>query len=255
MLDDVRRSPHLGLLVSEPARAALDMGLMLAATPWLAAARRGDGHGVLVLPGLLASDGSTVTLRAFLRRRGYTVRGWRLGRNLGPRESVVDGLAGGLHSLADHTGGAVSIIGWSLGGIFARGLALDHPHLVRQVITLGSPFRISEGHRTRADRTYASLSVLHARETRMRAAADYGSALRVPTTSVYSRLDGIVGWRACLDEPTPIHQNVEVRCSHLGFGFDPATVWVVADRLAQREDRWEPFEAPPALRRLYGRIS
>ncbi|HYN28257.1 MAG TPA: alpha/beta hydrolase [Dermatophilaceae bacterium] len=248
--------PGFGLWLTEPVRGAADAALLVAATPWLAAARNGDGHGVLVLPGLLADDRSTKPLRAYLKRRGYYVRGWRLGRNIGPSAAILDGLPGGLEALADRTGGTVDVIGWSMGGIFARTLARDHPDLVRQVITLGSPFGVAHGHRTRADRTYDRLAPLHAHEhERLPVRSSLAEPLAVPSTSVYSRLDGIVSWRACLTEAGDTTQNVEVRCSHLGYGFDPATLWVVADRLSQSEGRWERFDPPRALRTFYGRVS
>src|SRR6266436_4679780 len=113
----------MGLLLTEPARTLADLVTLPLAAPWLAFAPRGDGHGVLVLPGFLASDSSTAVLRQFLRRLGYDVRGWRLGRNLGPTIEVLDGLPVQLAELASRTGGPVSVIGWSLGGIYARELA------------------------------------------------------------------------------------------------------------------------------------
>lgn len=245
--------PGAALYLTEPARGMFDAAMLPLGAPWLARAPRGDGHGVLVLPGLLAADGSTRPLRMFLRRKGHYVRGWRLGRNYGPTESVLDGMPGGLRDLAERTEGPVSIIGWSLGGIYARHLARQHPGLVRQVITLGSPFGVAHGHRTRADATFERLGSLHARGGRVPPRRDLSAAVNVPSTSLYSKLDGVVGWRSCLGPTTPSHQNVEVRCSHLGFGFDPATMWVVADRLARPVTDWAPFEAPRLLRPLYPR--
>lgn len=254
-LQAVGRIPGRALWLTEPVRAVVDAGLLVAATPWLAAAKNGDGHGVLVLPGLMANDGSTKPLRAYIRRRGYYVRGWRLGRNLGPTSTILRGLPGGLRDLAETTGGPVSVIGWSMGGIFARELARSHPDEVRQVITLGSPIGVAHGHRTRADRTYNLLSGMHARGGEFPERAQLARPVPVPSISVYSRLDGIVGWRSCLAEPSDTHQNIEVRCAHLGFGMDPATLWAVADRLAQPPDRVEPFDPPRALRAFYGSIT
>ena len=247
--------PGRALWLSEPVRAVVDAGLLVAATPWLAAAKNGDGHGVLVLPGLMANDGSTKPLRAYIRRRGYFVRGWRLGRNLGPTSGIVAGMPGALGDLAEKTGGPVSIIGWSLGGIYARELARTHPTLVRQVITLGSPIGVSNGHRTRADRTFRMLSVLHPRRGEYADRNLLAASVPVPSTSIYSKLDGIVGWRSCLATPSETHQNVEVRCAHLGFGMDPPTLWAVADRLAQPVDHVERFDPPRALRAFYGSIT
>src|SRR6202044_2055618 len=134
--------PSAGLYLTEPARGLAELATLPLAAPWLAAAPRGDGHGVLVLPGLLASDMSTVLLRQFLRWLGYEVRGWSLGRNVGPTDAVLDELPRALAALAERRGGPVSVVGWSLGGIYARELARPHPEHVRQVITLGSPFAL-----------------------------------------------------------------------------------------------------------------
>jgi pimeloyl-ACP methyl ester carboxylesterase len=243
--------PSTALYVTEPFRGLADAALLPIAGPLLRTAPRGDGHGVLVLPGLLASDRSTAPLRSFLRGRGYYVRGWRLGRNLGPREAILEGIPRAARDLVDRTDGPVSVIGWSLGGIYARHLALQHPRLVRQVITLGSPFGVAHGHRTRADSAFERLRIIHARPRLAPDRTRLADALTVPSTSVYSRLDGVVPWRACIAEDTELHQNVEVRCSHLGFGFDPATIWCVADRLAQPVDDWHRFQPPRRARMLY----
>ena len=253
-LRQVGALPSAALYLTEPVRGAIDLAISPLTRPVLARARRGDGHGVLVLPGLLASDGSTAPLRSWLRRRGYYVRGWRLGRNLGPSEQVLEGMPEAVRDLSERTGGPVSVIGWSLGGIYARHLALTHPESVRQVITLGSPYGVAHGHRTHADTTFDRLAWLHARPLRVPGRAGLGDRPRVPSTSFYSRLDGVVGWRACIGEVSELHQNVEVRCSHLGFGFDAATMYAVADRLATRPDDWHPFAPPTLVRPLYGRL-
>jgi pimeloyl-ACP methyl ester carboxylesterase len=173
---------------------------------------------VLVLPGLLASDMSTRVLRTWLSRLGYPVVGWALGRNRGPTQEVLDELPRLLHRLTREHGAPVSVVGWSLGGIYARRLAQRTPRQVRQVISLGSPF-------SRAGRPLAR-------------------PLRVPSTAVYSRWDGVVDWRACRQETGPTSENVAVRASHLGMGHDPAVLWVIADRLAQPRDGWQPFRRP-----------
>lgn len=254
-LREVGALPGRVLWLTDPVRAGADAAFMLAATPWLAAAPNGDGHGVLVLPGLLAGDASTFPLRTYLKRRGYEVRGWRLGRNLGPTKAVIDTLPQSLHALAEETGGPVSLIGWSMGGIFARYLALTRPEDVRRVVTLGSPFGVAHGHRTRADAAFAMLRRIHAERGRAPTREEIGGPIRVPSTSIYSRRDGIVPWRACLADPSPRHQNIEVRCAHLGYGHDAATMWAVADRLAVRRGDLTPFDPPVALRMFYGRIT
>lgn len=253
-LREIGKIPSTLLYATEPFRGVADISLMQIARPLLKKAPNGDGHGVLVLPGLLASDRSTTPLRRFLREHNYYVRGWRLGRNIGPSEAIIAGLPQATSDLAERTGGPVSVIGWSLGGIYARHLAMKHPDMVRQVITLGSPFGVAYGHRTRADSTFERLRIIHARPRIVPDRSRIADELTVPSTALYSRMDGVVLWRACMGPSTDLHQNVEVRCSHLGFGFDPATIWCVADRLSRPVDAWERFSPNPVIRRLYRHI-
>ena len=244
--DDVR-PPALGLYVTEPLRGALQLGTLPIAAPWLLRAPRGEPHGVLVLPGLLATDSSTGVLRRFLHSLGHTTWGWRLGRNLGPTQAIIEGMPRALRLLAERTGGPVSIVGWSLGGIFGRELARRESDLVRQVITLGSPFAMTDVRQSRADRAFKRQASKHARKWELPRARP----LEVPSTALYSKRDGIVHWRSCVEPESAVHENVEVRCAHLGFGIDPATLWAVADRLAQPAGSWQPFRPPAMLRLLY----
>jgi alpha/beta hydrolase fold len=245
------RGPSAGLLLTEPVRGLIGLAALPLAAPWLATAPRGDGHGVLVLPGFLASDTSTLPLRRFLGLLGYDVRGWDLGRNRGPTEAVLAGLPRALLAHARRTGGPVSLVGWSLGGIFARELARLHPRRVRQVITLGSPFALRDSRQSYAHGPYQRLSHLHADGARLPSREQTARPIDVPSTSVYSRRDGIVAWQACVEPETALHENVEVRCSHLAFGVDPATLWLIADRLAVPAGQHRPFRPPPLLRALY----
>ena len=242
--------PSIGLYLSEPARGLFSLANLPLAAPWLASAPRGDGHGVLVLPGFLASDRSTAVLRRFVRRLGYQVTGWNLGRNRGPTAEVMAGLPSQLAALTERTGGPVSVIGWSLGGIYARELGRRRPALVRQVITLGSPFALTDPRQSRVGAAYRRREHLHAPgpdRWRERLA----EPLSVPSTAVFSRHDGIVAWQACVAPESASHENVEVRCAHLGFGMDPATLYAIADRLAVPPGRWRPFRPPPPLQSLY----
>ena len=243
-------APPSWLYVTDPARATAEYGLLIAALPLRQLLPVGDGHPVLVLPGLLADDASTWTLRRILRDLGYRVHGWRLGRNLGPTAATVAGLQDRLRDLHSRYNSPVSLIGWSLGGIYARTLARDTPAAVRQVITLGSPIRLAHERQSRAGRAFDRYAHLHVvpRDLPLESGID---ALPVPATSIYSRYDGIVAWQACLDLPSARAENIAVVSSHVGFGHHPAAIWAVADRLAQPRGQWAPFRPPRALRLLY----
>ena len=234
------------LAATEPARTVLSAGALAASLPLLSSAPRGEPHPVLVLPGLMASDLSTRTLRAWVGRLGYPVVGWALGRNRGPTEEVTKELPLLVDRLAREHGTTVSIVGWSLGGIYARTLARRAPRQVRQVISLGSPFALTEQRpdRSPGSRAYQRYSPLHSTDRPPTPRGSRARALPVPSTAVYSRWDGVVDWRACRQQPGPTSENVAVRSSHLGMGHDPAVLWVVADRLALPRNEWRPFERP-----------
>jgi len=229
--------PPLSYLALE-GRAGLEFSMYLAALPLLELMPRGDGHPVLVLPGFTASDTSTLALRRFLRRRGYHAHGWRLGRNLGPSTRVVTGLGERFEALKKRHARKVSLIGWSLGGIYAREISRLFPDDVRQVITLASPFRdplannvlFPPSAAARLDRD----PLLYAR---------LREPLPVPTTAVYTRTDGIVAWRSCIEEEGPYRENVAVWSSHCGIGHHPMALRVIADRLAQPEGEWRPYRS------------
>jgi pimeloyl-ACP methyl ester carboxylesterase len=239
--------PALPLYLTEPGRAVGDYGLYLATRPFMSRLPRGDGHPVLVLPGLLADDVSTRTLRAVLRRLGYDAHGWGLGRNIGPTAACVSGTQDLLARLTDKHQRPVSLIGWSLGGIFARDLARRSPEAVRQVITLGSPFRLARNSQSRASKVFNRYSHLHV-EHRTLPLESENTPLAMPATSIYSHYDGIVHWQTCLDTPGERCENIAVMASHLGLGHHPASIWAVTDRLAQPEGTWKPFKAPLFLR-------
>ena len=243
-------APASWLYLTDPARSVADFGLLIATLPLGQLLPVGDGHPVLVLPGLLADDGSTWTLRRILRRLGYRVHGWRLGRNLGPTAATVTGLRNRVLDVQSRYDAAVSVIGWSLGGIYARNQARDTPYAVRQIITLGSPIRLAHESQSRAGRAFDRYAHLYVVPRELPLEFGLG-ALPVPATSIYSRYDGIVAWQACLDPPSARAENIAVVSSHLGFGHHPAVIWAVADRLAQPLGQWAPFRAPRALRPFY----
>ena len=244
--------PSLQLYLSEPSRAVADLGLYLAARPMLQHLPHGDGHPVLVLPGLLADDMSTRILRTTLRHLGYRVHGWRLGRNIGPTAACVTGMRDRIDDLHARYERPISLIGWSLGGIFARDIARRTPDSVRQVITLGSPFRLERHSQTRATRAFDRFAHLHVEHRELPLESE-GCPLPVPSTSIYSHLDGIVHWQTCLDLPGEHCENIAVMASHLGLGHHPAALYAIADRLAQPEGTWTPFRPPLVLRPAFPR--
>lgn len=247
--------PSLSLLALEM-RAPWELGAVLPAWPVLQRAPLGDGHPVIVFPGLTAGDATTLPLRRYLDSRNYRTSGWGQGLNLGPREGVLEGAKRQLETLAQSTGMQVSLVGWSLGGIYARELAKEMPELVRCVITLGTPFA-GPHTSTNAWRIYQLASGRSIeRETEH---YDLPKAPPVPTTSIFSRTDGVVAWRGSIQAPckqNPRTENIEVVASHFGIGLNPSAWWAVADRLHQRHgpDRaWQPFKRPaiPGLKLVF----
>ena len=234
------RPPGLGMLLAE-ARGIFELNASLLLSPLLLRAPRGDGHPVLALPGFLASDLSMAPMRRYLSELGYDSYGWEMGRNVGGVSRMRAALRDRLAEIHDATRRKVSIVGWSLGGVYARHLALQAPELVRYVITLGSPFA-NDVTATNATRLYEALSgerVTADPALRKVIAGD----LPVPTTSIYSRADGIVNWRTCLLRPSDTAENIEVHlASHVGLGVNPAALWAVADRLAQSEGQFRQFD-------------
>lgn len=237
--------PGLGCLLLE-ARAPWEAVAMAAVSPWLSRMPSGDGHAVLVLPGLGASDITTLPLRRFLKQHGYQAYGWKQGLNLGPREGVLEACRERIHQLHAQHGGKVSLIGWSLGGIYAREMAKEMPDKVRGVITLGTPFT---GHpkATNAWRLYQWVSGQNIHDEEL--LSEVRKPPPVPTTSIYSKTDGIVAWQCSINPPGHAHtENIEVHASHIGMCMNPLALYAIADRLRQAPAHWKRFDANGARR-------
>jgi pimeloyl-ACP methyl ester carboxylesterase len=233
--------PPSKLLLLAEIRAVGEFALGLASLPTLAMAPKGDGHTVLVLPGFLTSDHSTDFLRNYLRRMGLNAVGWEMGRNLGGLYRMREQLRKKVSELRRQSGKRVSVVGWSLGGVYARDLALNLPDVIRGIITLGSPFS-GDLRANNVGRLYDRVSG----ETVDDAAVDDVMALAgpmpVPATSIYSRTDGVVSWQTSVMQPSARAENIEViGASHMGLGFNPAVLWAIADRLAQADGIFKPF--------------
>ncbi len=243
-----RLKPPSPLLMLLEGRAPWEWAALAAASPLLGRLPRGDGHAVLVFPGLAAPDITTLPLRKFLRKLGYDAHGWEQGLNIGARHGVVERCRERALALYEESGRPVSLIGWSLGGVYAREIAKELPQQTRCVITLGTPFS-GHPHATNAWRLYELVSGQPIDDTALLAQIRRPPA--VPTTSIYSRTDGIVSWTCSLNEAGPRVENVEVQASHLGMGANPLALYVIADRLAQDPARWQPFAVQGKRRWFY----
>ena len=238
-----RPAPAISELLAIP-----EFGAFMLSAPWLATAPRGTGRRVLVLPGFTAGDVSTTPLRFALRALGHRPAPWGLGLNVGPDDETVRQLLRRLDQLVKQNGGPIDVVGWSLGGIMARLLALHHPDRVRQVVSLGSPIRVEdpEANLSESVRRLSQLAGLQ----RGRRGHDL-TVIPVPSTVIYSRQDGVVAPASCLQPVGPIAENIEVRGAHIGLGHNASAVWAVADRLAQRDGEWAPFVPPSAMSWCY----
>lgn len=239
-IPEAARAPSRLLLLTEGPRALGELAAFVALQPLLARLPRGDGHGVLVLPGFLVSDAATRPLRSLLSRLGYHAVGWELGRNVRIDRARTTAMAERAARLCDATGRKISIVGWSLGGILAREIARQRPDLVRQVISLGSPLS--------GDPAHAKVGGLFERFNRtVPFSRNNGLAARlsrpppVPSSSIYARGDGVVAWRSAIQHEGPQAENIAVCASHCGLTVNPLVMVAIADRLAQPEGEWQPF--------------
>jgi pimeloyl-ACP methyl ester carboxylesterase len=230
------------LALTEAPRALAELASFVALRPALSFLPKGDGHPVLVLPGFLASDTSTLPMRRLLSDLGYEVAGWELGRNVKLNNQRIKEMSDCLRRLHERTGRKVSLIGWSLGGLLARELAKLHPKMVRQVISLGSPLTDHPG----ISKVAVLFEALNGKDAEVLRKGKFGNIETpppVPSTSIYTKADGVVAWTGSLQEESDCRENVEVRASHIGLGVNPSVMMVLADRLAQPEGTWTPFEA------------
>ncbi len=238
------RPPHRLLTLTE-GRAIFELAAFVFTRPlMMRQLPRGDGHAVLVLPGFLASDTSTGPMRGLLESLGYDVHGWGLGRNLRVNAQRIRDLAAVLRTIQAESGGKVSLIGWSLGGVLAREIAKIHPDAVRQVITLGSPITDNRDH----SNARALFELINGAEPPPEVDGHRFESLNrpppVPTTSILTKGDGVVHWRGSVQHVQPDHdttENILVAASHIGMGVNPSVMVALADRLAQPQGAWQPF--------------
>jgi hypothetical protein len=235
------KQPSKLSLFTEPTRAIFGLGLYAVSNKRIAKALpRGDGHPVMVLPGFAASDNSTYPIRKFLDSIGYQSLTWDEGINLG-KTFYIYRIIERVQQIHAETGRKVSLVGWSLGGVYAREIARQAPEHIRQVITLGSPFgglfehnNIRWLHELIHGKSYQKIpdGLLD----------DILVSPPVPTTAIFSKEDGVVPWEYCKERTEDEHtQNIRVSGSHFGLGHNPAVLYCVGDRLAQPEGQWQHF--------------
>ena len=182
----------------------------------------------LFLPGLKAGDASNAPMRSFLRQKNFNAFGWGLGTNSGDVQGQLPAVIARVEELFDQCGEPIALVGWSLGGVMARELARERPELVSQVITYGTPVI--------GGPLYTAVSGVYTQEERVliaeRIAIRNETPIEVPITAMYSKRDGIVAWRACIDDFSPDITMIRITSTHVGMGIDPDVWQIVSERLA-----------------------
>ncbi|MFT4826500.1 MAG: pimeloyl-ACP methyl ester carboxylesterase [Halioglobus sp.] len=223
------KAPTIAAVAGE-SLSALEFTRLAAALPSLARQPKGAGDPVMVLPGFGASDASTAPLRRYLTWLGYEVRGWGLGRNAGQVATMLPSVVDQVRMMSEQFKSEVHLIGWSLGGVFARETARDYPGYVSQVVTMGSPVVGGPKYTTMGrifEKRGADLDEIEAT-----IAARESTPIQVPLTCIYSKRDGIVGWQASIDRHSPQVEHIEVYTTHLGLGISPDVFKIIAKKLA-----------------------
>jgi pimeloyl-ACP methyl ester carboxylesterase len=231
---DALQAPHPSGLIRE-VRVLLELPRLFFRFPVLARQPRGCGQPVLVLPGYGAGDVSTALLQGYLRFLGYHVRGWGRGRTHSEMQHLMPRVLKRLMSLARKSGQEVTLVGWSLGGYLAREAARERPDLVQRVITLGTPVIGGPKYTVVARRFHRRGIDMDAMEAEIELRNQI--LLRTPITAIYSRADAVVAWKACIDRNALNVEHVEVRTTHLGFGFSAEVYKIIAQRLAAQPQR------------------
>ncbi len=208
-------------------RTAIQFLRLPLAAPKLMRKRSSEPSSVIVLPGFGTNDVSTIPLRAYLIGRGHRCVGWGLGVNGGEVAGTLDAVIEQIYLHAQRHGERCVVLGWSLGGVLAREAARDRPDLISKVVTFGTPLF---GPRfTSAVGFYSEVGI---REIENQIAARADIPIKVPVTAIYSKADGVVDWRTCID-PEPTTRSLEVKSSHIGLGIDP-DVWTIIVNAIER---------------------
>ena len=250
--------PHAGLMSlmqpAAPAFEALRLPLRALLKRCAPSCRRdgeatvylGQGQPVIVFPVLGGGPDSTAPLRRVLDDAGFVSYDWGMGIDTGPRDRNLNRWLRDLEEkvidVAEAEASSVTLLGWSLSGIYARELAKRANPLVRQVITLGTPFNTMADPQQRCplikvlESGYGGLAV----NLRHR----LSQSPPMPSTSIYSKTDGLVPWELCVEKETAQSENVVVEgATHRGLPAHPRVLEAITHRLAQPEGEWRPFDA------------
>lgn len=241
MADGPEQHPGLWYLLAE-VRAPFEAAALVPSAPLLLRGPRGDGHHVVAIPPFGAGDAFTTVLRTYLGRLGYHVHKWGQHEILAVHRLSTVAIKR-LDEIVREAEGNVSVIGHSLGGIYAREVARAAADRVRRVITVGSPFA-GDLKSNVVWPMYEAVTGTRIKGITPEVMARLNEPLPVPSTAIYSRSDGVVAWRACIDAEAKEAENVQVPGSHVGLLHNPAVFYVIADRLAQPEGTHRPFVPP-----------
>jgi pimeloyl-ACP methyl ester carboxylesterase len=234
---------RLAWYAAEAPRFAMQLGRTLLELPDRHTLNTGDGHPVVFIPGFMTGNSSLYFLRRVLKDRDHKCIRWSQNQNLGITEDIVEKTAHQINEIAWETGQTVSLVGQSLGGSIARVVANEVPDAVRSVITLGSPINGLAGVLDKVKqlydlRTVGTKGAIEAWESFYTQVVNNPP---MPSTSIYSKNDGIVQWGESLVIETDNSENVEVNSSHLCMGFDIDVMRIVANRLSQPEGQWTKY--------------
>ena len=233
-LPTARRPGRLATLAE--LRAPLDWATLLLRAPQLLRAPRGDGRPVMLLPGYGTDESSMRPLGRYLDYLGYDIYAWGLGKNLGHVDRYTRSIGERVRELHEELRDTqITLIGWSLGGVIARETARLFAPYVREVITLGTPIIGGPKYTVAAGR-FAGEGKLDLDEFEKEVHARNSAGISQPVTSIYSKLDGVVGWRASIDIYNAHARNIEVYSSHFGIGAHGKVWRLIADTLAGSEE-------------------
>lgn len=250
--------PHIIYSLLE-LRAPFEALTLSGCMPLLRKVPKGDGQPVLIIPGFMTGDNATFVMRRYLNEQGFATYAWGQGRNPGLRFDIYEKLEQQIEEIYEAEGQKVSIVGWSLGGLYARILGHKLPSKVRQVITLGSPFALNNTFATDEVGVSGPVIKLYERlnpnlktDPLVNGEPIWETPPPVPSTAIYSEDDGIASWRYCVDNVAERAENIRIFGSHMGLTHNPFAFYAIADRLSQPMQKWQPFEAKGYMRFFYG---